>query len=218
MKPADVARYIDHTLLKPEATRKQINQLCSEARLHYFASVCVNPTWVPFCSYSLSGTNTRVGAVVGFPLGSNMSGVKADEALLAARNGAHEIDMVLNIGALKDGRVGFVFNDIAAVRRKASWVILKVIIETCLLTDHEKALACLVARDAGADFVKTSTGFSTGGATVEDVALMRKTVGEKMGVKASGGIKDFATARAMIEAGADRLGCSNSVAIVTTPS
>lgn len=210
----NIAKYIDHTLLKPDATREQILQLCLDAKQYYFASVCVNSTWVKLCSNILWSAGIRVCTVVGFPLGACLSEVKADEAKRAVEYGATEVDMVVNIGILKSGYLAIVENDIRIVRSAVPDAVLKVIIEACLLTRDEKILACKIAKDSGADFVKTSTGFSSGGATVEDVALMRKTVGKKMGVKASGGIKDFATATAMIKAGANRLGCSASVAIV----
>ena len=214
----DIAKYIDHTLLKPDATKQQIIKLCQEAADYGFASVCVNPVWVPTCVIELSGmsqkSKVKVCSVVGFPLGANCRNIKADEAREAFLQGADEIDMVMNIGKLKSGEILDVKLDIQSVRLAVSKATLKVIIETCLLNDGEKIAACCIAKLAGADFVKTSTGFSTGGATVEDVKLMRKTVGPKMGVKASGGIKDFATAKAMIDAGATRLGCSAGIAIV----
>lgn len=221
MRPAEIARYIDHTLLKPDATADDIRRLCDEAMKHKFASVCVNPAWVGLCSDLLHGSNVssvKVCTVVGFPFGTNLSWTKANEALRAFEEGAEEIDMVINIGSLKTGSLGYVqsvYNDILNVRSTVPGVTLKVIIETCLLTVPEKILACRLAKEAGADFVKTSTGFSTSGATVKDVALIRRVVGEKMGVKAAGGIKNFAAAKAMLEAGANRLGCSASVAIVS---
>ena len=215
MTPTDIAKYIDHTLLKPEATEKQIYQLCQEAREYKFASVCINPMWVAMCANLLSDTEVKICTVVGFPLGANMPEIKAEEALAACRSGANEIDMVINIGTLKMGHTNYALNDIINVRRKVHWVTLKVIIEACLLAPKEKIIACQIAKEAGADFVKTSTGFSTGGATIDDVKLMRQVVRDQIGVKASGGIRDFATAKAMLGAGANRLGCSNSVAIVS---
>ena len=210
-----IASYIDHTLLKPDATGEQIDQLCAEAREYGFASVCVNPYYVARCVKNLKGTDVKVCTVVGFPLGATTAESKAFEALQAIASGAKEIDMVMNVCAMKSGHTKAIEQEIqaraAAVEGQA---ILKVIIETCLLTDEEKNQACRIARRSGADFVKTSTGFSTGGATVEDVALMRKAVGSKLGVKASGGIRDYATAKAMIEAGATRIGASAGVAIV----
>ncbi|OGF74089.1 deoxyribose-phosphate aldolase [Candidatus Giovannonibacteria bacterium RIFCSPHIGHO2_02_43_13] len=214
----NIAKYIDHTLLKPDATRGQIVKLCHEAKDYGFASVCVNPVWIPKCVVELKDlgqkTDVKVCSVVGFPLGASWRNIKADEARQAFLQGADEIDMVMNVGMLKSGDLLEVKLDIQSVRLAVSRAILKVIIETCLLTLEEKILACKIAQDACADFVKTSTGFSTGGATVEDVKLMRKTVGPKMGVKASGGIQDYAMAMAMINAGATRLGCSAGIAIV----
>ena len=210
----NIAKYIDHTALKPDVTVDQIIKLCEEAKQYGFASVCVNPIWVGFCQSLISNSSIKICAVVGFPLGANVLAIKALEARRAFEGGASEIDMVMNIGLLKSGYLAIVARDISIVRRAVPQSILKIIIEACLLTRNEKILACEIAKNAGADFVKTSTGFSTGGATVEDVALMRKTVGKKMGVKAAGGIKDFATAKAMLDAGANRLGCSASIAIV----
>ena len=210
-----IASYIDHTLLKQDATGAQIDQLCAEAAQYHFASVCVNPYYVPRCVKNLKGTDVKVCTVVGFPLGATTTETKVFETLQAVASGATEIDMVINVCALKSGHIKGVEQDIqalvAAVEGKA---ILKVIIETCLLTDEEKVLACQIAKRCGAEFVKTSTGFSTGGATVEDIALMRKTVGPDMGVKASGGIRDYAKAKAMVEAGATRIGASAGIAIV----
>lgn len=208
-------RTIDHTLLKPEATKAQIEKLCAEAKEYRFMSVCVNPTWVSLAAELLKGTETKVCTVIGFPLGANSHAVKGFETAQAIQDGATEIDMVINIGALKSGDLDLLRKDIQAVVQAASGTLVKVIIETALLTDEEKVTACRIAKEAGAQFVKTSTGFSTGGATVADVALMRKTVGPEMGVKASGGIRDFKTAQAMVEAGANRLGVSASIAIVT---
>ncbi len=206
--------FIDHTILKPEANQAKVQQIIDEAIRYDFASVCINPTWVSFAAEALKGHVTNVCTVIGFPLGANTSEVKAFEAKNAIEKGADEIDMVINIGAAKDGNWELVESDIAAVNAVKSGHILKVIIETCLLTDEEKIQACLAAKRAGADFVKTSTGFSTGGATVADVKLMRETVGAEMGVKASGGIHNAAEAEAMIAAGATRLGVSASIAIM----
>lgn len=209
-----IASYIDHTLLKPEATREQIVKLCAEAREYEFASVCVNPANVKTAFAELVGTPVKVCTVIGFPLGASSSFVKAVETRDAVASGADEIDMVINIGALKAKDYDLVLRDIKAVVEAAGGNLVKVIIETCLLTDEEKVKACELSKEAGADFVKTSTGFSKGGATVEDIALMRKTVGTEMGVKASGGIRDYETAKAMIEAGASRIGASAGIAIV----
>ena len=210
-----IASYIDHTLLKPDATGEQIDQLCAEAREYGFASVCVNPYYVARCVKNLKGTDVKVCTVVGFPLGATTMETKVFETLQAVASGAQEIDMVMNVCAMKSGHTKAIEQEIqalaAAVEDKA---ILKVIIETCLLTDEEKTQACRIARRSGAHFVKTSTGFSTGGATVEDVALMKKAAGANVKVKASGGIRDYATAKAMIEAGADRIGASAGVSIV----
>jgi len=208
--------YIDHTLLKPEATEADIKKLCSEAREYHFYSVCVNSSYVELASMELSGSQTKVCAVVGFPLGAMELNSKAFEADQACLHGATEIDMVIHVGALKEGRYDYVANDIAAVVSVAADydAKVKVILETCLLTKEEIVKACELAVQAGADFVKTSTGFSTGGATVEDVALMRTTVGDRAQVKASGGIRDIEKAKEMIAAGADRLGTSASIAIV----
>ena len=211
-----MAQYIDHTTLKPEADHTVLDKLCEEAMLHGFKAACVNSGWVAYVAQKLKGTNIAVCSVIGFPLGAMSLPAKAFEARQAVEDGAQELDMVLNIGAIKSGDLKAVEKDIQAVRTEAnSPVVLKVIIETCLLTDDEKVKACNIAQQAGADFVKTSTGFSTGGATAEDVILMRKTVGSRMGVKASGGIKDFETAAAMIAAGATRIGAGAGVAIVS---
>ncbi|AKM19733.1 MULTISPECIES: deoxyribose-phosphate aldolase [Geobacillus] len=212
----NIANMIDHTLLKPEATEEQIVQLCAEAKQYGFASVCVNPSWVKTAARELSGTDVRVCTVIGFPLGATTPETKAFETKNAIENGAREVDMVINIGALKSGADDWVERDIrAVVEAAAGKALVKVIIETALLTDDEKVRACQLAVKAGADYVKTSTGFSGGGATVEDVALMRKTVGDNVGVKASGGVRDRKTAEAMIEAGATRIGTSSGVAIVS---
>lgn len=216
MTAAEMAQYIDHTLLKPEATPPAFDQLCDEAVGHGFKAVCVNSGRVAYVVEKLGGTPVAVCSVIGFPLGAMHSMGKAFEARQAVKDGARELDMVLNIGAMKSGDLKAVEDDIRAVRHEAEHpVLLKVIIETCLLSDDEKVKACQIAQKAGADFVKTSTGFSTGGATVEDVALMRKTVGPEMGVKASGGIKDFETAAAMVAAGATRIGAGAGVEIVS---
>lgn len=213
---SDIAGYIDHTLLKPEATPAQIERLCQEAAQYRFASVCVNPTFVPLCVRLLHGTPVAVCTVIGFPLGATTTKTKIFEATQAVGNGAREVDMVLPIGRLKAGEYGEVADDIRQVAEAAhaGGALLKVIIETSLLTDAEKVAACLLSARAGADFVKTSTGFSGGGATVEDVALMRRVVGPEVGVKASGGVRSLADARAMIAAGATRIGASAGVAIV----
>ena len=207
-------KYIDHTLLKPDASQEQIETLIEEAKKYDFASVCVNPTWVNFAAQSLKGTDVKVCTVIGFPLGANTPELKAFETSDAIRNGVNEIDMVINIGALKSQNFDLVEKDIRAVVEAAKGTLVKVIIETCLLTDDEKVKACQIAQKVGADFVKTSTGFSTGGATVADVALMRKTVGPDMGVKASGGARSYEDALAFIEAGATRIGASSGVAIM----
>jgi len=211
----NLAKYIDHTLLKPNATQQEVIQLCNEAKKYGFFSVCVNPFYVPLVRKELNGSGVRITAVVGFPLGANIKEVKAFEAKKAVEQGANEIDMVLNIAALKNKDYKTVKEDITAVldaiNGKAK---LKVIIETCLLTEEEKIKACEIAKESGAHFVKTSTGFSSGGATPNDVALMKKTVGSEMGVKASGGIRDKEKAIQMIKSGANRIGASSSVSIV----
>ena len=209
----ELNKLIDHTLLRADATTEEIVKLCQEARKYNFMSVCVNPFYVPVAKRLLLHTGIKVCTVVGFPLGAASSAAKAAEAALAVKDGADEIDMVINIGYVKDGDWKAVQGDIAAVRAACEGRTLKVILETCLLDDDEIVKACQVSVAAGADFVKTSTGFSTGGATVEAVRLMRKTVGAGVGVKASGGIRNLETARAMVEAGASRLGCSSGVAI-----
>ncbi|HFI0641866.1 TPA: deoxyribose-phosphate aldolase [Streptococcus suis] len=207
-------KYIDHTVLKPETTKEQVAKVLEEAKEYDFASVCINPTWVSFAAEGLKGTDVKVCTVIGFPLGANTPAVKAFETKDAIENGADEIDMVINIGALKDKNYDLVLEDIKAVVDASGDKLVKVIIETCLLTDEEKVKACELSKQAGADFVKTSTGFSTGGATVEDVALMRKTVGAEMGVKASGGARSYEDAIAFIDAGASRIGASSGVAIM----
>ena len=210
----DLAKYLDHTLLKAEATPEQIVALCTEAKRYGFASVCVNSCHVPLAAAELEGSSVAVCTVVGFPLGAMQTASKAFEAKTAIVEGADEVDMVLNIGWLKAGEAARVKEDIVEVKKACEGRLLKMILETALLDREEIVLACRLAMEAGADFVKTSTGFSTGGATVEDVRLMKQTVGEHMQVKASGGIRDTETARAMIEAGASRLGVSAGVAIV----
>jgi len=214
LQPAALAKYIDHTLLAPDASREQIRTLCEEAMQHGFYSVCLNSAQVPYAASCLTDKNVVICAVVGFPLGAGLSDTKAFEAERAIAAGAGEIDMVLNIGWLKEGLLEAVREDIAAVHRACGAVPLKVILETCLLSDEQKVQACEICRDLGVAFVKTSTGFSRSGATAEDVALMRKTVGAGVGVKASGGVRDYPTAVKMIEAGATRLGSSSGIAIV----
>jgi deoxyribose-phosphate aldolase len=216
----DWASLIDHTLLKPEASESDIKKLCNEAIQFGFASVCVNPAWVKRAAEFLKGSNVPVCTVIGFPLGATLPDVKAYEARRALFNGAREVDMVINIGALKSGDDCAVEDDIRAVAEAAheNKVLLKVIIETALLTDEEKVRACLAAKNAGADFVKTSTGFAKGGATADDVALMRRTVGRNLGVKASGGVKGIDDARKMFEAGATRIGASVGVKIAQEAS
>lgn len=214
MKKNEIAAMIDHTLLKAAATPEQIQKLCAEAKEYRFASVCVNPCYVALAAQMLKGTEVRVCTVVGFPLGANTSAVKAFETQDAVRNGAQEIDMVINIGAAKAGNFDAVREDIAAVVKAAEGTLVKVIIEACYLTDEEKQVICRAAADAGADFVKTSTGFGTGGATVHDVALMRSSVPAGMKVKAAGGIHSYEEAVALVEAGANRIGASAGIAIV----
>ena len=207
-------KFIDHTILKPETTQEQVEKILSEAKEYDFASVCVNPTWVSLAAESLKDSDVKVCTVIGFPLGANTSAVKAFETKDAIANGADEIDMVINVGALKAGNDALVLDDIKAVVDASGDKLVKVIIEACLLTDDEKVRACQLSKEAGADYVKTSTGFSTGGATVADVALMRKTVGPDMGVKASGGARSYEDTIAFIEAGASRIGASSGVAIM----
>lgn len=215
MNAKEIAAMIDHTLLKPDATREQIERLCQEAKEYQFASVCVNPYWVKEVATQLAGSGVAVCTVVGFPLGATTAEVKAFETKNAIQNGATEIDMVINVGALKSGDITTVQRDIKAVVDAADGVLVKVILETGLLTEEEIVTACQQAKAAGAQFVKTSTGFGNGGATVETIRLMRETVGAEMGVKASGGVRDQETAIKMIQAGANRIGASASVAIVT---
>jgi deoxyribose-phosphate aldolase len=218
---ATLAKTIDHTLLKAIATADQVRELCAEARKFGFASVCVNPCWVTLCAKELAGSDVLVCTVIGFPLGANLPETKASEARLAVSQGAREVDMVINIGAAKSGDWKAVEEDVrgvvAASREAAGGAetLVKVIIETCYLTDSEKAKACEAAARAGARFVKTSTGFGTGGATVDDVRLMRKTVGDRLKVKASGGIRSYHDAILLLDAGADRIGASSSIAIVS---
>ncbi|SEF77455.1 deoxyribose-phosphate aldolase [Caloramator fervidus] len=210
-----VASIIDHTILKPEATVEDIKRVCAEAKENSFASVCVNPCHVKLVAEELKGTNVKVCTVIGFPLGATTKEVKAFETAKAIEDGAQEVDMVINIGMLKSKNYDYVKEDIKAVVDAAKGkALVKVIIETCLLTDEEKVIACRLAKEAGADFVKTSTGFSKWGAKVEDVKLMRETVGAEMGVKASGGIHSFEDAVKMIEAGANRIGASSSLKII----
>ncbi|CAM4133862.1 deoxyribose-phosphate aldolase [Bacillus manliponensis] len=210
------AKLIDHTLLKQDTKKEAIVTLCEEAKQHDFASVCVNPTWIETAAELLKGTDVKVCTVIGFPLGANTPEVKAFETKDAIEKGATEVDMVINIGALKDKNDELVERDVRAVVEAAKGkALVKIIIETCLLTEEEKVRACELSVKAGVDFVKTSTGFSTGGATVEDVALMRKTVGPEIGVKASGGVRDEQGMDAMVEAGATRIGTSSGVALVS---
>jgi deoxyribose-phosphate aldolase len=210
----DLASLIDHTILKPDATEAQVAKYCEEARQYTFRSVCVNARYAPLVKRCLTGSDVRTCIVVGFPLGATTSASKTTEAAGAVEDGAEEIDMVMAIGMLKSGAQDQVRADIAAVRQACSGRILKVILETCLLSDDEKRLACRLSREAGADFVKTSTGFANSGATLKDVALMREAVGATLGVKASGGIRTREAALAMIAAGANRIGTSSGIAIV----
>ena len=214
LTPAQLAAYIDHTLLKPDASLAQIEQLCAEARGHGFFSVCVNGSWVVSARHILDGSDVKVATVVGFPLGAMSGDVKRYETEVAIDDGAHEIDVVLNLARLKAGEDKYVFRELVDVVEAADERTVKVILETCLLTDEEKVRACKLVVDSGAHFVKTSTGFSPAGATVADVKLMRETVGPDFGVKASGGVRDAQTALAMIHAGATRLGTSFGIAIV----
>jgi len=215
-KNDEIARFIDHTLLKPDASQDQIAQLCYEARTYHFASVCVNPTQVKLCAQLLKGSGVDVCTVVGFPLGATPAAVKAYETQQAIRDGATEIDMVINVGALKSRDYNVLFEDIGTVVRSAHAgdALVKVIIEAALLTDEEKVIACQLSKASGADFVKTSTGFGPGGATVADVALMRRVVGANIGVKAAGGVRSYSDAQDMIAAGATRIGASAGVSIV----
>lgn len=212
---SNLAKYFDHTILKPDVTDKDVILICDEAKENGFFSVCVNPYFVPLVSKELEGTDVKVTSVIGFPLGQNTTEIKVLETKKSLENGADEIDMVINISALKDKKYEYVINDIKSiVNVLGENNILKVIIETCLLTEEEKIKACELSMEAGAHFVKTSTGFSSGGATPEDVALMKKVVGDKLEVKASGGVRDIASTKAVIDAGATRIGASASVKIV----
>jgi len=215
ISPSELANYIDHTLLKPESVLSQFEQLCDEALQYKFNAVCVNPGWIPFVTKRLKGSGIKICSVIGFPLGATDSRSKAYEAGEAVIAGADELDMVINIGALRSGDLKWVEEDIRTVRKAIiSTTVLKVIIETFLLTEKEKISACEISKKAGADFVKTCSGFSGGGATVEDIRLMRKVVGPDMGVKASGMVRDYDKAVALINAGANRLGCGSSVAVI----
>ena len=214
LTPAQLAAFIDHTLLKPDASAAQIEQLCAEAREHKFFSVCVNGSWVATARHFLDGKDVKVASVVGFPLGAMAADAKRYETEVAIEDGAHEIDVVLNVARLKAGEDKYILQELADVVEAADDRTVKVILETCLLNDAEKVRACKLVVESGAHFVKTSTGFSTAGATVADVKLMRETVGPKFGVKASGGVRDAQTALAMIGAGATRLGTSSGIAIV----
>ena len=207
-------KLFDHTILKADATRKDVKRVCDEAMAYSFCSVCVNSYYVPYVANLLHGSDVKICSVVGFPLGAMSTRAKALEAKIAVMDGADEIDMVINVGALKDRDYSVVLEDIKAVKEACGEKILKVIIETCLLTDYEKVKACELTKEAGADFVKTSTGFSSAGAKVEDVRLMRETVGPDMGVKASGGIHDKEFAKELVDAGANRLGTSATIEIV----
>lgn len=209
-----LSKYIDHTLLQADATKAEIVKLCEEAKEYDFMSVCVNPGWIDVAKKALEGSDVKVCVVIGFPLGAMTTEAKVFESEDAIQKGADEVDMVINIGKLKDGEDEYVRDEIAAIKNAVGDHVLKVIIETCLLSDEEKVRACLAAKAAGADFVKTSTGFSTSGATVEDVALMKKTVGEGVSVKAAGGVRTKDDMLAMIEAGADRIGTSRGVSLM----
>lgn len=213
-QPKEIAQYIDHTALSADKTEKDILHLCQEAKQHHFFSVCINSAFIPLAKQALAGSEVKICTVVGFPLGANFASVKAFEAKEAIKAGAEEIDMVINIGLIKSQNWQAVREDIALVHQACKNHTLKVILETCLLTKQEIIHACEICRALGVGFVKTSTGFSTGGATVEDIALMRQTVGEEMGVKASGGVRDTQTAMAMLNAGANRIGASAGVAII----
>ena len=210
----DIAKKIDHTMLKADATSETIRRYCQEALENGFASVCVNTCHVPLVAKALNGSDVKTCCVVGFPLGAMLTSAKAFEASEAVKAGAQEVDMVINVGAIKDQNWDFVRNDIKAVVEASKPAIVKVIIETCLLTDEEKTRACELSEEAGAAFVKTSTGFSTGGATLDDIRLMKKTVGDRMQVKASGGIRTPEFTRELLEAGADRIGAGNGLALI----
>ncbi len=211
----NIAQYIDHTILNADATKEEVKRICEEAKEYNFKTVCIQPYWVAYAKELLEGTEVGITTVIGFPLGANTSAIKAEETKVAIAEGASDVDMVINIGALKSGNADVVLEDIQAVVDAANGeAIVKVIIETSLLTKEEKILASELSKQAGANFVKTSTGFSTGGATLEDVQLMRATVGPDMGVKASGGVRTFEDAKAMVEAGATRIGASSGIKIV----
>ncbi len=220
LTPAEIAAVIDHTALKPDTTVAQIDRLCAEAREYEFASVCVNPTWIEHCAERLSGSRVQVCTVIGFPLGATLPSVKAFEAGQAVADGATELDMVINVGRLKDGDYAYVFSDMAGVveAARAGGAKVKVILEMCLLTTEEKIAGCVLAKAAGVDFVKTSTGFSSGGATLPDVALMRAVVGPELGVKAAGGIRNAQDVNNMVAAGATRIGASAGVEIMQSKS
>ncbi len=218
IKIKNLNKYIDHTVLKPEASVADIKKLCAEAKKYNFATVFVNPSYISLAANLLKGTSVKVGCAVGFPLGATTTEVKVMEAMQAIADGAQEIDMVINVGAVKSKNYKIVENDIKNVVKAVSPIGVKTILETCLLTNEEKMKVAKIAKRVGAWFVKTSTGFSTGGATVEDIKLLRKTVGPKMGVKAAGGIRDYKTAIALIQAGATRIGTSAGVKIVTEPT
>ncbi|CAH2214040.1 deoxyribose-phosphate aldolase [Tepidibacter aestuarii] len=212
----ELAKYIDHTVLKAQTTEGDVKKVCEEAKEYGFFSVCINPSYIEFAKEQLKESDVKVCTVIGFPLGSNTSEVKAFETIDAIKKGADEVDMVINIGALKDKKYDYVQNDIKAVVDAADGkALVKVIIETCYLTDEEKKIACELAKKAGTDYVKTSTGFGTGGSTPQDIKLMRETVGENIGVKASGGVRSTEDAKAVIDAGASRIGASASISIVT---
>ncbi|SHE71644.1 deoxyribose-phosphate aldolase [Marinitoga hydrogenitolerans DSM 16785] len=215
LTPKDVAKYIDHTILKATTTPKDIKRICKEAKDYHFFSVCVNPVYVPLAKEELKGTDVKVATVIGFPLGSNSIDVKAYETDIALNDGADEFDMVINVGMLKAEEYNYIYDEIKAVVEAAQGKTVKVIIETCYLTTEEKIAACVISKEAGAHFVKTSTGFGTGGATVEDVALMKFVVGEALKVKASGGVRSFEDAEKMIKVGAERIGASSGVKIVS---
>jgi len=217
-QPSDLVQYIEHTILKPEATPEQVIKLCDEAKQYKFKAVCINPVYTFEAKKQLKGTDVLIVTVIGFPLGSNLTKTKEEEAKDVIKAGANEVDMVMAVGLLKGKQYKLVYDDIRAVVKAAGSAPVKVIIENCLLEDSEKIVACLLAMRAGASYVKTSTGFSKSGATVEDIALMRATVGDALGVKAAGGIRDYQTAKAMIEAGANRIGCSASVEIIKDKS
>lgn len=214
MTRAEIAHIIDHTLVRADATQREIVQLCREAVQHGFRAVSINPAWTSYCAKQLAGSNVRVNPTVGFPLGANSASIKVDEARDAIKNGASELDVMINVGALKSGFPNFVERELAAVVKAAHGVPVKVILETSLLTDEEKVTVCEIGKRVGADFVKTSTGFGRAGATAEDVRLMREVVGNALGVKAAGGIRTLADVQEMLEAGANRIGTSASILIL----